>query len=289
VRPRLAETALLAATVAWGLSFVVVKWALADAGFVGLTTLRMGLGCLVLVVLGRAALHRATALEWRAGVLAGLVLAGGYLLQTAGLRTASAAASGFLTAFYVALTPVFEALAFRRLPPWRDLVVLVVSAAGICTMVLEEELRFSTGELLVALSALCWAAQIVLVGKVAARVGARRIAAIQTGTVALVAALVFPWSGEAMPRLTPTFVGSVTYLGVVTCALCFLVQAWGQRVVAPTRAATLFSGEPVFAALFGVTLLGERFDATDVLGALLVMAAVVLTLRGRPPAAAPPA
>lgn len=289
MRPRLAEPALLAVTIAWGLSFVVVKWALEDAGFVGLTAARMTAGALVLGLLARPRLQRATALEWRAGILAGLVLSGGYLLQTAGLRTASAAAGGFLTAFYIALTPVFEAAAFRRVPPRRDLLVLVLAAAGIVTMVVEEELRLAAGEALVAASALCWAAQIVIVGRVAPFVGVRRLATIQMATVAGVALVALPFSGETLPRPTPALLGCVAYLGVVTSALCFLIQIWGQRSVPPTRAATLYAGEPVFAALFGVALLDESFDRTDWLGAAFVMLAVVLTLRPRPPTLVPPA
>jgi len=280
VRPRLAESALFAATVLWGLSFVVVKWALEDAGFLGLTALRMSLGCLVLLAFLRAAIHRATALEWKAGLLGGAALTGAYFLQTAGLRTSSAAAAGFLTAFYIALTPIFEGLVFRRVPSRRHLLVLVVAAAGIVTMVAEEELDFAGGDVLIALSAVLWAAQIVIVGRVAERVSARRLATIQVGTVALAASVAFLCSNEELPRFTPRLMGCVAYLGIGTCALCFLMQVWAQRSVSPTRAATLFAGEPVFAAIFGVTLLGERFDARDWLGSALVMTAVALTLRG---------
>jgi drug/metabolite transporter (DMT)-like permease len=261
-----------------------VKWALVDSGVLGLTALRMSIGFAVIVVFGRCGLLRATALEWKAGLLGGAALTGGYLLQTAGLQSSSAAAGGFLTAFYIALTPIFEGVAFRRLPARRDLLVLVIAAAGIVTMVAEEEWHFAGGEALIALSAVMWAAQIVIVGRVATRVSVRRLAAIQIGTVAVASAVAFALSSEAAPRLTPRFMACVAYVGVVTCALCLLVQAWGQRTVSPTRTATLFAGEPVFAAVFGVTLLGERFDTTDWLGAALVMAAVVLTLRAPHPA-----
>ena len=266
-------------TVLWGLSFVVVKWALADAGFLGLTALRMSLGFVVLVLVGRAHLRQATALEWKAGLLCGAVLTGGYLLQTAGLRTCSAAAAGFLTAFYVALTPVLEGLVFRRMPSSRNVVVLVVAAIGIVVMVADQELRIAGGEVLVALSAVLWSAQIVIVGRVAKRVSARRLAAIQVGAVALASSVAFGVSAEPMPEFTPRLLACVAYLGIGTCALCFLIQAWGQRSVSPTRAATLYAGEPVFAAIFGVTLLSERFDMTDWLGSALVMLAIALTLR----------
>ncbi len=68
-------------------------------------------------------------------------------------------------------------------------------------------------------------------------------------------------------------------LGLVSCATAYTLQIWGQKRVAPTRAAVLFAGEPVFAALFAALLLSERFDARKLCGVGLVALAVVLTLR----------
>jgi drug/metabolite transporter (DMT)-like permease len=79
-------------------------------------------------------------------------------------------------------------------------------------------------------------------------------------------------------RWTRGFVFAILFLGVVTNALGFLGQAWAQKRVPPTRTAVLFSGEPVFAALFGVWLAGETMGAWDVLGGAIVMAAVALTV-----------
>src|SRR5258707_787971 len=99
-RARWAEASLFGLTIVWGLSFVVVPWALASADSWTVTQLRATAGTAFLVAV-RPRCFRATRLEWRAGILGGALLAAGYVLQTVGLETAGAGESGFLTAFYV--------------------------------------------------------------------------------------------------------------------------------------------------------------------------------------------
>jgi len=51
---------------------------------------------------------------------------------------------------------------------------------------------------------------------------------------------------------------------------------WAQRVVPPTRAALLLLLEPVFAGVLGYVV-GERLGARGLLGAGLILAAVLAT------------
>jgi drug/metabolite transporter (DMT)-like permease len=272
-----AELALVGMTAAWGLSFVVVPWVLEAAPVMTSIALRSAVGLAFLLVIRPRALA-ATRLEWRAGLLAGLLLAMGYVLQTAGLTSAGAGKSGFLTAFYVALVPACEAAVYRRLPAGRDVLALSVATAGIALMVLKSDLTLEPAEGVVALSAIAWASHIVVVGRVARRVDPVRLAAIQMLVLAAVGAAGTVVAGDPAPRWSGGFVASILFLGIVTNALGFLVQAWGQKRVPPTRTAILFSGEPVFAAFFGVWLAGETFGLRDLAGALLVMAAVAFTV-----------
>jgi len=276
-RPPAAELALFAMTAAWGLSFVVVPQALASSTVMTSIALRAGVGLAFLLAVNPAALA-ATLLEWRAGLLGGLLLAGGYVLQTAGLIEAASGKSGFLTAFYICLVPAFEALVYRRAPPGRDLLALAVATAGIALMVLRADLTMSLGEGLVAVAAFCWAAHIVVVGRVAARVDPIRLAAVQMLVLAAVGAAGALGRGDPSPRWTGRFVAELAFLGIVTNGIGFFVQAWGQRRVPPTRTAILFAGEPVFASIFGAWLVGETFGVRDIVGAAIVMAAVALTI-----------
>lgn len=276
-KPPLPELALFAMTAAWGLSFVGVPRVLGGCPVMTSIAVRTAIGVVCLLAL-RPRAFAATRLEWRAGVLGGLLLAGGYVLQTAGLTVATPGKSGFLTAFYVTLVPAIEAVVYRRLPPGRDLAALGVATAGIAVMVVRSDLTMSYAEAVVAGAALCWAAHIVVVGRVAERVDPLRLAAIQMLVLVVVGAAGAAAQGDAGIRWSGELVAWFLFLGAVTNALGFLVQAWGQKRVPPTRTAVLFCGEPVFAAVFGVWLASETFGARDVVGAALVMAAVALTV-----------
>jgi drug/metabolite transporter (DMT)-like permease len=264
-------------TAAWGLSFVVVPWVLESSPVMTSIALRAGVGLAFLLAIRPSALA-ATRLEWRAGVLAGLLVSVGYMLQTAGLTSAGSGKSGFLTAFYVALVPACEAVVNRRLPPLRDVLALFVATAGIALIVLKSDLTLDLAEGAVALSAFAWAAHIVVVGRVAERVDPLRFNAVQMLVLLVVAAVAAVAAGDAAPRWSGGFVASILFLGIVTNAVAFVVQAWGQKRVPPTRTAVLFSGEPVFAAAFGVWLAGETYGLRDLAGATLVMAAVAFTV-----------
>lgn len=287
------EASVLAITVAWGLSFVVIPRALLDCGPVTLTALRMTVGTAAALLILRPRLRTANRASWRFGLLGGAFLTGGYLLQTVGMQTAGSGEGGFLTAFSVVLVPVIEAAVRRRRPSARDIVLLAVAAAGMTMLAADPSKAgplLAWGPALVALASVFWAAQIVTVGHVAADADAATLATIQ---VAVVAAASWLWLGAAAAgaALWPDVVqteravawswdlgASVFFLGYVTCALAFAVQAWVQRRLSPTRTAILFSPEPVFAALAGRWFLDEQFGPQQFAGGALVLVAVALAV-----------
>lgn len=70
---------------------------------------------------------------------------------------------------------------------------------------------------------------------------------------------------------------------IAATAVAFLVQTWAQAHLAPTRAAVVMTMEPVFAGIFGVWLGGDRLGWRMVLGAALVLAAMLLVELGPRP------
>ncbi len=290
------ELALIGITLAWGISFVLLGQAGRDAGTWGLTALRMTVGLAVIVALLRPTFRGLERrVVWMA-VLGGALLAGGYALQTAGMRTVDPGAGGFLTAVYVALVPFVDAAVRRRWPTVADLAVFVVATAGIVLIAFPQGgIRFDTesleanwGAILVTLSGICWAAQIVAVDRVANKAEPAALSAIQLAVCAAVAWVARGLSDEAPVVWSERLVAEIFFLGFVTCALAFAVQAWAQRRYSPTKIAIIFAMEPVFAALCGSFFQGEGFPMRKVAGCALVGSAVAVTLwlaaRRAPPA-----
>jgi drug/metabolite transporter (DMT)-like permease len=71
--------------------------------------------------------------------------------------------------------------------------------------------------------------------------------------------------------------GALLVTGVFASALGFLVQTWAQRRTSATRTALAFALEPVWTALFGFTLAGDRLGGLGWGGCAAILGAIVLT------------
>jgi drug/metabolite transporter (DMT)-like permease len=67
----------------------------------------------------------------------------------------------------------------------------------------------------------------------------------------------------------------VVITGVFASALAFPLQAWAQAKMSATRAALIMAMEPAWALFFAVLLAGQRLNAIQAVGAVLVLGAVV--------------
>ena len=60
-------------------------------------------------------------------------------------------------------------------------------------------------------------------------------------------------------------------LGFAATAFAFVLQVYGQRKTTATRAALIFTMEPVFAALFAYMIAGEVLTPRGLVGCVLIM------------------
>jgi drug/metabolite transporter (DMT)-like permease len=70
--------------------------------------------------------------------------------------------------------------------------------------------------------------------------------------------------------------GALLVTGVFASALAYLVQTWAQRHTSATRTALAFTLEPVWTAVFGYWLAGDRLGALGWAGAVLIMSGIVV-------------
>ena len=103
-----------------------------------------------------------------AAALAGVLLAGGYVLQTLGLERTSVSNAGFVTGMYVVLTPLLG-LALFRLPVGRRVWLGVVFATTGLALIAGVPGGSSVGDLLVLGGAAVYSLQILLMERFAPR------------------------------------------------------------------------------------------------------------------------
>ena len=107
---RLAEVALIGIAAVWGLTFVMVQDAIALLPTMAFLAYRFIPAALIVALIFWRPLRELPAAGWRAGLLMGVFLAGGYIFQTLGLEETSASNTGFITGLFVVLTPVLGAV-----------------------------------------------------------------------------------------------------------------------------------------------------------------------------------
>ena len=271
-----AEGALVLAAFFFGVTFPLVHDALEDITPFAYLLLRFGVAVLALAPFAIAIVRSKGAdqrLLWRTGAIAGALLFGGYATQTIGLQYTSPSTSAFITGLYVCFTPFVEAAVRRRAPsPW--VIAGIVIATGGLFLLTGADLGFGQGEAWTLACAVLFAIWIVYQGAYANRLHPIPFTTVQMGMVAL---LCLPPAGiQGTGNLTALAIFAVVFTGVACSSVALSLQLFGQRRIAPSRAALLLLSEPVFAAIAGY-FAGERLGAIELVGAMVILLGIAVT------------
>jgi drug/metabolite transporter (DMT)-like permease len=267
--------ALVAATAVWGVTFVQVKDAVELYPLFAFLAVRFVLATAVLAAPARRRVRSLGGRGSGAAAVLGLLLAAGYVLQTAGLQRTTVSGTGFVTGMYVVLTPLL-ALALFRSPigpgAWAG---VALSTAGLALLA-GIHAGSAVGDLLVLAASGVYSLQIVLMERNAPRYDAVAFTFVEMlAAAAGLLAVALARGDLGVPRGWTVW-GALLVTGVFASALGFLVQTWAQRTTSATRTALVFAMEPVFTALFGYTLAGDRLGPVGWAGCAAIMAGIVL-------------
>ena len=69
---------------------------------------------------------------------------------------------------------------------------------------------------------------------------------------------------------------AVTFTGILSTAVAFLVQTWAQGHMDPSRVAIILTAEVIFAAAFSVAVGQEQLALKTIIGGALLIAAMLL-------------
>jgi drug/metabolite transporter (DMT)-like permease len=264
---------LLVANFFWGLSFPLIKAIMmlhekllpqAGTWFSAIYTVapRFILALGIMLALRPRDAWRATAAEWKQGVIIGLFAAAGMLLQNDALQFTEASTSAFLTQFYAILIPVFLAVRGRRNPGWIvwTCCALVLTGVAVIGRFDWDELRFGRGEWETLLCSVFFMGQILTLGrKDFSENRPEKITFVMIATQAVIfgvaaamvapdaAALVRPWS-------VPAWIGfTVTLTIFCTLGAYSLMNAW-QPKITTTEAGLIYCVEPIFGSVMALVL-----------------------------------
>jgi drug/metabolite transporter (DMT)-like permease len=270
------DLALLGTAIIWGSAFAAQRVAAAYVGPFLYNGMRFLLGALFLAPMLLVRRAKPTRLEWRGGILGGMILTGAAVLQQAGLAFTTASKAAFITGLYVVLVPLLLAVVWREWPRKSAWAGSAAAVAGLYLLSGQGRFSLAPGDGLELAGAGLWACHVILIDRLARRVDLWRLSVIQYLVCGLACtALGLAFEGETLPGLRVAW-WAVVYGGVVSVGIGYTLQLLGQKGAPASDAVLVLSLEGVFAALFGWWFLGELLTPRQLVGCGLMLSGMLL-------------
>jgi drug/metabolite transporter (DMT)-like permease len=263
---------LVAVTAVWGWTFVVVQAAISVYGVIPFLAVRFVLAGAALAPIYATKLTRRSLIV---GGGIGVVLAAGYLFQTTGLLFTTPTNSGLITGLFVVFAPLADRLLFGANVSRQVVLAVALSLVGMVLLAGGGPEGVNWGDLLTLLCSAALGLHIALLSRYAASHDAGALTLAQILAMALLFVGVWPFLGPVSFPPPGVWV-ALLVTGLLASAGAFLVQTTVQQHIPAARTAIILTMEPVFAALFGYWLAGDRLVAVQILGALLILSALVI-------------
>jgi drug/metabolite transporter (DMT)-like permease len=164
----------------------------------------------------------------------------------------------------------------RQRPRWLLAAAVATAGAGIYFLTAPDAGGLNRGDLWTLITAVVFGGQIVAVAEFSRRHDARRLVWLQLAGTALAAGAAALALEPVRMEWSAALLGALVFTGVGATALALVWQMQAQRHMSAARAALIFCLEPVFAAVTSWMWLGEGLSATQWLGAVLILAGMIL-------------
>jgi drug/metabolite transporter (DMT)-like permease len=241
---------------------------------------------------------------------AGICLFVAVILQQLGIMFTTAGKAGFITGFYVVLTPIFGIFLGRKTGPatWLGSVFTIAGLYFLCSI--GKPGSINPGDIIVLASAVFWACHVLLIDRLVQNIDPLALSSGQfavCGILALAGAfLVEPFIMPVIERINPALLETGTfawlpltvlaggisartiafpidaiipilYGGLGSVGIAYTLQAVAQRDAPPAHATIILCFEGCFAAIGGALLLSEKVGPWTLLGFFLMFAGMLIT------------
>ena len=284
------DALLMLTAIIWGTSFVAQKEGMDLIGPLAFNGVRTVIGALVLIpvimIIDKAkggekkTLDKTTIIG---GICCGLALFFAGNVQQVGIFYTSVAHSGFITALYVVIVPLLGLFVRKKVTPimW---CCVAASAIGLYLLCIPSEGfgAVNIGDIIMFVCAIGFAIHILVIDHFSPKVDGVKLSCVQFFVAGVLSLVVMPLIDPALGFDLPTagtLVGSwlpILYSGLLSCGVAYTLQIVAQKDTDPTIASMILCLESVFALIGGMIILGEAMSAREVIGCVVMFAAIVV-------------
>lgn len=281
------QALILLTTVAWGLSFVILKHAIENSPALYVIGLRFAVSgiCMAAIFFKKiAAIDKTTLL---CGLTLGVILTAAYMMQTLGLKYISAGKNAFLTSLYCVIIPFVQWAIFKDKPKIYNVISAFLCVAGLAFVAFsgtgETEKNELLGSALTVVGAVFYSFQIIFSGKFQER-GCNTlqlliIMFLTVGILTLGVSFIFelPIYGIESFAINKSLLLPLLYLTFVATMFAQMGQMVGIKLTSPAQASLILAFEAVFAAIFSIIVGDEILNGYLVAGFLIIFAGTMIS------------
>lgn len=274
---------LMLAAIIWGAAFVSQSVGMDYLGPFSFNCIRNFLGAAALVPVAtfferNKAKEERTAWNDKQLIIGGIVC--GFFLflasssQQIGIITTTAGKSGFITALYIILVPVFS-LALKKRPGKFIWVSVMLALVGLYFLCINGSFSIQSGDFWLFACAILFSLQILAVDKFAPGLDCIKLSCYQFLVCAVLSVVPMITEHPTMESVVACWL-PIAYAGLCSSGIAYTLQMIGQKHVEATLASLLMSLESVFSVVFGFILLHEKLSYRELIGCVLMFGAVIL-------------
>jgi len=278
-RQFIAELMLASVTLFWGATFPIVKDAIREMPVMAFLWVRFAMAAVLLALMtGKSGFATLDRRGWRLGILLGTLLFLAYLFQTFGLERTSSANAGFLTGLGVVWVPLLAGPFLKKPAAFGSKMGVGLALFGLLLLTWHTPWTINFGDLLVIICSLFVALHILGLDVFTKGYDGRALTFVQIATMAVLGCLgSLCFEPVSWPR---QWTGSLIFALVITSVFATAYAFWAmttfQNRTTPTRAALIYTLEPVFAAVFSIWLAGDRLTSLAWVGGALIVAGMII-------------
>jgi drug/metabolite transporter (DMT)-like permease len=282
--PRVSGAALLAISL-WGASFVATRFVLEVFSPFALVAIRLVLGSLLLLILGRMAGYAVWSVRGgrRVWLVLGAIMAAHLLIQAVGLEYTTAIHAGWIIGFIPVVIAVGARIFLGQRLAAGAWLGVAVATFGVLLVTAQQPPDFSQarlGDLLQILSCFTWAAYTLIAIRPIERHGSLPTTAVPMAVAAVVLTVAVAVHGSPLVgEPTGAHLAALAFLGLLCSGVAYFLWFRAVGDIGPARSGSYLYLEPFVTLVVASSLLDEPVTMSAFVGGIVVLLGVWLVNR----------
>lgn len=211
-----------------------------------------------------------------AGFCCGFFLFSASVAQQFGIKYTTTAKSGFITALYMLIVPIFSVFIGHK-PSKQTWTSIFIGLIGLYCLCIHGSIdNITKGDFYTLICAFLFALQILAVNHFVETCHPILLSEIQFFFCAIFATICMAFEPMTIQNLRQAII-PILYAGVFSTGIAYTLQIVGQKNLNPSIASLAMCLESVFSALGGWMLLGQRLTPIELIGCLVMFFAIAIS------------